>query len=692
VNRLAGQPSSYLASAEHQPVHWYPWGEEAFAAARAAGKPILLDIGAVWCHWCHVMDGESYEDPDLAAFLNEHFVCVKVDRDERPDVDARYQRAVQAIAGQGGWPLTAFLTPDGDVFYGGTYFPPDGKYGRPGFRSVLDRVREIFAADRDKVAATARELKSHVQSSLIEASGGVLAPELLAESAEKMARLFDFRYGGFGTQPKFPSPSAVEFLLARWWDRREPWLREIVDKTLTGMARGGVYDQVGGGFHRYSVDAYWRVPHFEKMAYDNAELLKAYAHAWAATGTPLYRDTALGIVRWVMEVLADPERGGFGASQDADVGLEDDGDYFTWTPDEAHGVLNAEEWEVARRRWDIYPQGEMHHHPEKNVLWVARTPEAIAEELKWESGRVEELLGSAKAKLKAARDGRKAPFVDRSQYTGWNAMLADAFFDAAAALDRPDVVAFGLKTCERLWDVAFVPGEGMPHRIPATRNPSSAIRASGPWLLDDQVHTAMAFLTAYEHTGDGRWLDRGRELMHMVEVFYAADDGGYFDTRATDTTGFLAARAKPIQDAPTSAPNAVAALVLLRLYALTDEESFRARAEAVLAAFAGAAHELGLHAATYLRALDWFLNGPVTVKIAEPSALEPLTSSPVSSPLSRLAQSFYRPRKAVRRMIDSPVPGTSPPVALVCAGTACAAPVREATELRTTLEGFGRIG
>ena len=673
MNRLAGQASSYLASAAHQPVAWYPWGEEAFAAARAADKPILLDIGAVWCHWCHVMDGESYEDPALAEFLNEHFVCVKVDRDERPDVDTRYQRAVQALSGQGGWPLTAILTPAGDVFYGGTYFPPRDTQGRPAFRAVLERVLEVYGSQREKVDATARELKSHVAAALRESSGGALTPDLLALGADRMARLFDFRYGGFGTEPKFPHPAAVEFLLARWWDTGEPWPREIVDRTLAGMARGGVYDQIGGGFHRYAVDAQWRVPHFEKMAYDNADLLKAYAHAFAATGAPLYRDTALGIVDWALEALADPA-GGFAASQDADVGLHDDGDYFTWTPQEARDALTAEEWDATHRRWDIYEHGEMHHRPDKNVLWAARSIEGLAEELRAAPADVAALLESAKRKLKAARDQRPAPFVDRSLYAGWNAMFAEAFFVAGAMLDRPDAERFALTTCERLWDEGFVAAEGMAHRIGAR---------AAPFMLDDQVQAVMAFLAAFEHTADGRWLDRARELMHMVEALYASDEGGYFDAREHDTTGFLAARALPIQDAPTSAPNAVAVLASLKLHAITEEPAFRDRAERALTAFAGAAHELGLHAATYFRGLDWFLNGECRVQTADPEG---------GAGLRRAALAVYRPRLAVAPMPRSPVPGTPPPVALVCAGQACAAPARTAAELRSTLEGFARGG
>jgi hypothetical protein len=681
VNRLGGEQSAYLASAAHQPVHWHPWSDEAFAAARSADKPILLDIGAVWCHWCHVMDGESYEDATLAAFLNEHFVCVKVDRDERPDVDARYQRAVQALTGQGGWPLTAILTPEGEVFYGGTYFPPDGKHGRPGFRSVLERVLEIYREQRGKVEATAKELRGRLATLLSEGAAGELSPELLTQAADKMARAFDFRYGGFGTQPKFPHPSAVEFLIARWWDTGEPWPREIAEKTLKGMARGGVYDQIGGGFHRYAVDERWIVPHFEKMSYDNAELLKCYAHAYAAFGTPLFRDVAEGIIAWNFDVMCERERGGFAASQDADVGLHDDGDYFTWTADEAHALLSAEEWDVARRRWDIYPDGEMHHDPHKNVLWVARSIEALVDELDVDASRVRELLLSAKAKLKEARDRRPAPFVDRTIYVNWNTMMAEAFLDAGAVLGREDCALFALKTLERLWTEGFVPGCGMPHRFTPPGTPHPA--AGTPFLLDDQVQAASAFLTAHEHTGEGRWLDRARELADIVHAFYwDAEHGGFFDVPGASGAGFLAARAKPIQDAPTSSPNATAALVLLRLHAATEEATFRDRAEATLAAFARSAAELGLYASTYMRALDFFLNGECRVVVADTTTM--------ARDVWRTALSTYRPRKVVVPRRESPVRGAEPPVALVCAGTACAAPSRTAAELRATLESFAR--
>jgi uncharacterized protein YyaL (SSP411 family) len=621
------------------------------------------------------MDRESYEDPDLAAYLNAHFVCIKVDRDERPDVDARYQRAVQALTGQGGWPLTALLTPDGDVFYGGTYFPPDDRFGRQSFRAVLERVRDVFHTQRDRVTGSGREVRAHVARSLIEAERGQLSPALLDRGAAQLERLFDERHGGFGRQPKFPHPAAVDFLLARWWDTgRERW-REIVERSLTGMAEGGVYDQLGGGFHRYSVDERWIVPHFEKMSYDNSELLKAYLHAYAALGTPLFRETAAGIVRWCFEVLADREKGGFAASQDADVGLRDDGNYFTWTEDEARPLLTDAEWDAARRRWDIYAAGEMHHEPRKNVLWVARSVAAIAGEFQLTELQVTELLASAATKLRAARTQRTAPTVDRAIYVSWNAMLAEAFLEASAILARPECADFALRTLERLWSEAMTPDGGLRHR---------ADHASSPLLLDDQVQAASAAIAAYQHTGAARWLDRARSLADFVLRHFAdPEGGGFFDAVPGAGAGLLDQPAKPIQDAPMPSANAVAASVLLRLAAISEEPRYAAEAQRTLVAFAGRA-DAGLSVAAYLQVVDFLLNGACRIVVAN------ATTS--GDGLAEAALAAYRPRKVVAHAEASPVPGAAGPVALVCIGTACAAPVANAAALRHTLETFGRAG
>ncbi|HTO72567.1 MAG TPA: thioredoxin domain-containing protein, partial [Gemmatimonadales bacterium] len=474
MNRLATAASAYLSSAAHQPIHWFPWGADAFAAARDGDRPILLDIGAVWCHWCHVMDGESYEDPALAALLNENFVCIKVDRDERPDVDVRYQRAVQAMTGQGGWPLTAFLTPTGEAFYGGTYFPPDNRYGRPSFRTVLEQVLRLWRTRRDSVGAQIMALGQALQPALDEAEPGTLSPAMLAKAAESMARLFDARHGGFGGQPKFPHPAALRFLLVRWHDTGADRALEIVKRTLDGMADGGFHDQLGGGFHRYSVDARWCVPHFEKMAYDNAELLRAYLDGWSATGDERYAEVARGVVRWIREVLADPE-GGYGASQDADVGLHDDGDYFTWTLEEASAELTGEELAIAAEYWDIGTAGEMHHHPGKNVLFISRPLESVARQAGRTTEEARALLGSARTKLIAARNRRTAPFIDRTRYASWNAMLVGALLQAGAVLGEGWATGHALRTLARLRQEQSEP-DAIAH---------TAGGISG--LLDDQV-------------------------------------------------------------------------------------------------------------------------------------------------------------------------------------------------------------
>ena len=646
-NQLSTESSAYLKSAAHQPVHWLPWSEAAFARARAEDKPILLDIGAVWCHWCHVMDGESYEDASIAEILNRDFVCVKVDRDERPDVDTRYQRAVQALSGQGGWPLTAFLTPDGEVFFGGTYFPPDqNHYERPGFRSVLLQIARAYREDRERIAKNAGAIRQHVVESLNESKAGVVASGLVVNGADQIARAFDIRYGGFGTAPKFPHPAACEFLLARWHDTRLDWQREVVEKTLTGMARGGIRDHLGGGFHRYATDERWIVPHFEKMSYDNSELLHAYLSAYQAFGTPPFREVATGIVDWVLEVLSDRAHGAFYTSQDADVAFGDDGDYWTWTLAEAGAELTAGEGAVAARVFDIGETGEMHHNPKKNVLWWKQDPSGDDE---WP------VLRSAIANLKAARDKRKAPFIDRTAYVNWNAMMAAAFLHAGAVLDRPECNALALKVLERIWGT-WDGGRGLPHVLDRP-NPSG--------MLDDNVQAAAAFLDAYEATGNGSWLERAATVMTLcATTHWDSTAAGYFDLAAGgDGAAYLGTRAKPIQDAPTPSPNGVAALVLARLWAITDKPEWRAQLDRQLGAFAGAAPDLSLHGSTLLRAVDWAVHPVTRIEVAGPSGDGPACA------MHLLALQAYRPRKVVVRKI------AAAPAATVCVGTTCSLPV-----------------
>ena len=652
ANQLASEPSAYLKSASHQPVNWVPWSPEALARAKSEKKPILLDIGAVWCHWCHVMDAESYEDPAVAEVLNRDFVCVKVDRDERPDVDTRYQRAVAALSGQGGWPLTAFLTPDGEVFFGGTYFPPDDPAaGRPGFLSVLRQVGRAFREQPDKVRANAAAIRTHVIETLNDAKPGDVSAAVVDQAADQMARHFDVRYGGFGTAPKFPHPGACEFLLARWYDSRLDWQRDVVEKTLTGMARGGVRDHVGGGFHRYSVDERWIVPHFEKMSYDNSELLRAYCSGTAAYGTPLYRTVATGIVDWVREVLCDADGGAFFTSQDADVGAGDDGDYWTWTLDEAQAVLDPRELEVSRAVFDVEPHGEMHHNPAKNVLWLKEDPAA----------EQRDVVTTALRKLKAARDRRSAPVVDRTAYVNWNAMMAGAFLQAGATLELPDCNTLALKVLERMWENAWDVGSGMSHRLDGT----------GPrGFLDDNVHAAAALLDAYEATGENHWLERATAVMrHCLAVHWDEAGGGFFDLASAGGEAYLGTRAKPAQDAPTPSSNGVAALVLARLWGLTDGAEWRERLSATLRAFAGGTADLSLYGATLFRAMDWASHPITRIEVSGPTGDGP------ASAMHALALRAYRPRKVVVRKF------APQPAATICVGPTCSLPV-------TTLDAF----
>jgi uncharacterized protein YyaL (SSP411 family) len=681
MNRLQTAASAYLRSASHQPIHWYPWGDDAFAAAQAAGKPILLDIGAVWCHWCHVMDGESYEHPAIAEFLNAHFICIKVDRDERPDVDARYQRAIQALTRQGGWPLTAFLTPEGQVFYGGTYFPPDGKYGRPGFQSVLAGVLDAWRSRREQLEGQALAIRRVIEQDGGDTVAGDLSFEMLETGVGMMQRAFDPVNGGFGGQPKFPHPGAIQLLLARWWDDRRPELREVIDRTLEGMARGGIHDHLGGGFHRYSVDAEWIVPHFEKMAYDNSELLRAYCDAYSAFGTEAYAEVARGIVRWVREVMADPE-GGYAASQDADVGLDDDGDYFTWTRDEAAAVLSPDELAVAAEYYDIGTAGEMHHNPAKNVLHAAVPVRRLAPTLGRSETDAVHLLRAAEAKLRAARALRRAPFVDRTRYASWNAMLASAMLRAGAVLADPWATDHALKTLRRLRAESPEP-DGVPH------TPGGV---SG--LVEDQVQVAAAALDAYEATGDDVWLDWAEAIASRVWRDYRDPDGGFFDRAGAAGEGLLPARVKPIEDAPTPSANGVAATLLARLAELTGAPAWRDRAAETLRAFGGRAAELGLHGATYLLAVDWLLNAGTHLVVVGPSG------DPAAAEMHRDALRTYVPRRVIQRIVGQarrPLPPAVlgmlgrgiAPAGYACRGQSCRPPAQDAAAWRETLLSLG---
>jgi hypothetical protein len=595
----------------HQPIQWNEWGEEAFAKAKRENKPILLDIGAVWCHWCHVMDRESYENDDVAQIINEHFVPIKVDRDERPDVDSRYQAAVQAMSGQGGWPLTAFLTPDGRPFFGGTYFPPEDHWGRPGFKRVLTSIASAYREKHDDVLESAESVMAAIahQESFTGRAGQV-NPELPGNVVYAATRQFDARHGGFGNAPKFPHPAAIDLVIDEYARTRREDLINVFSVTLRKMAHGGVYDQLAGGFHRYSVDERWVVPHFEKMSYDNSELLKNYVHAYQVTGDEFYADLAKDIIRWVDEWLSDRQRGGFYASQDADYSLDDDGDYFTWSRDEAREALTDDEFAVVSAYYDIGEIGEMHHNHARNVLWVAATTTEIATRLQKSESDVRSLLVSAQKKMYAERLRRPTPYVDKTMYVNWNAMMVSAYLAAARVLDLDDARHFALKSLDRILAEGWHAQASRLQHVLQYSDPAAHMRALGGHL-DDYGFSCLACLDAYEVTGDMTYFRFARAIADaMLTRFYDPNEGGFFDMDATSDPnaliGALTARRKPLQDAPTPAGDPVAAVAMIRMHQYTNDEKYRSAAQKTLECFAGVADHFGIYAGTYAIAVRMF--------------------------------------------------------------------------------------
>ena len=686
-NRLDGAASSYLRSALHQPVHWNEWGPQAFELATKQDKPILLDIGAVWCHWCHVMDRESYEDPSLARVINEHFVPVKVDRDERPDVDSRYQAAVSAISGQGGWPLTAVLTPDGKPFFGGTYFPRDDRYGRPGFERVLLAMADAWKNRRTEALESAASVLAAIEhGENFAGRNGTLSLSIVDKLVESAIRQFDSRNGGFGSQPKFPHPAAIDLLIDVAGRTGNEAARQAVTVTLEKMARGGVYDQLAGGFHRYSVDERWIVPHFEKMLYDNAGLLANYVHAFQSFVDPEFARVARDIIRWLDEVMTDRERGGFYASQDADLSLDDDGDYFTWTRDEAAAVLTPSEMAIAGLYYDIGELGDMHHNPAKNVLHRRLTLQETAKLAGITIEDAERELGSAKEKLLTARSRRPTPYIDKTIYTSWNALAISAYLEAARVLDLSGPRAFALKTLDRILTEGWNPDRGLAHVI-AYSDAGAAARYV-PGILDDYAFLLHALVDAWMATGERRYYRSAVEIAEsMIARFYDATAGAFFDTQSTSDAplGALSARRKPLQDTPTPAGNPSAAAALLRLEALSGRSDFRDRAEDTLESFAGVVEHFGLFAGTYGVALELLLLPPVHIAI--------IGEGIEARKLAAVATAGYAINKQVVVLTPAQITienlppvfaetlphlpglGSGPAFAVICKGTSCQPPV-----------------
>ena len=606
TNRLAREKSPYLLQHAHNPVDWYPWGEEAFARAKAEDKPIFLSIGYSTCHWCHVMERESFENEEIAAFLNEHFVPIKVDREERPDVDQVYMQAVTAITGQGGWPLSAFLTPDGRPFWGGTYFPPDDRYGRPGFPTVLARLSEMWTARRADLLQSADRLRSHLeeQSRLPRPEAGgelgeALGPGLLARGVEQFAASFDSALGGFGRAPKFPRSHTLSFLLAAHARGGEPEALRMVEVTLDQMARGGIHDHLGGGFHRYSTDARWLVPHFEKMLYDQALLARTYLEAYQVTGEAEYAAVARDIFAYVERDMTAPE-GGFYSAEDADSEGEE-GKFYVWTPEEVKAVLGPDEGAFFAGVYDVTSEGNFEGG--RSILNLKRRLAAVAAEPRTEVEELESRLAADRLKLLAARRKRVRPHLDDKILTDWNGLMIGALALGARVLGEPAY----REAAERAADFAWRRLRRADGRLLKRWR---AGEAAIPGYLDDYAFLAWGQLELYGATFDPEHLERARTLARdMVRLFRDAEGGGFYFA-GTDAESLIV-RTQEIYDGAVPSGNAIAALVLLRLGDLTADPELGRQGRETVDAFAAALAASPTAFPQLLLALDFAL-GPTT--------------------------------------------------------------------------------
>ena len=605
TNRLINETSPYLLQHAHNPVDWYPWGEEALAQSEQQDKPILLSIGYAACHWCHVMEHESFENEQIAAIMNEYYINIKVDREERPDLDEIYMNAVQMLTGQGGWPMTMFLTPDLKPFYGGTYFPPDNRYGRPGFPRVLLGVAEAYKEQRDVVGEQADQIITNLnQLSAMEGHGHQLTPDMLDSAYQDYLSRFDHHEGGFGSAPKFPPSMGLLLLLRHWHRTGNANALNMVEVTLEKMARGGMYDQLGGGFHRYSVDERWLVPHFEKMLYDNALLSVAYLEAYQATGKAFYRQVAVGTLDYVLAEMYDAEKGGFYSTQDADSeGVE--GKFFVWMPDEVEGLLGEEKAKIFCEYYDITEHGNFEH---TNILHVQTPIELFARKLSMDLGEVEEILAEGKQKLFEVRDERIKPGLDDKILTSWNGLMI-----------RSMAMGYQVLGDERYREAAeksvrFVlselsQGDGLLLRT--HRAGKSHLNA----YLEDYSYFVAGLINLYEATFAVEWLKEAERLNQiMIEQFWDEANGSFFFTSKHHET--LIVRSKTGYDGATPAGVSMAIHNLLRLDKLLNRPDFREKVETTIDVYYHQIEHSPSGSAQMLCELDFLLSTSKEIAIA----------------------------------------------------------------------------
>ena len=598
-NRLIHESSPYLKQHAYNPVDWFPWGEEALAKAKDLDRPIFLSIGYSACHWCHVMEHESFEDPEVGKLLSEHFISIKVDREERPDLDQIYMTAVQLLTQRGGWPMSMFLTPDLEPFYGGTYFPPTDRYGMPSFKKLVAGLADAWKNRRSEIASNATQITAGVQESMkLEGGDGELSAELLRGAGKMLQRAFDSRFGGFGQAPKFPHPMELRLLLriAKRFDDESAL--GMVTKTLDEMARGGIYDQLGGGFHRYSTDERWLAPHFEKMLYDNALLSVAYLEAYQVTSNDFYRETIEETLAYVTREMTSTD-GAFFSTQDADSeGVE--GKFFVWTRAELEKLLGSDDARLFASIYDVTPQGNWEGH---NILHLARTLDTDAKMLGLPLDELKTRLQACKAKLLTARSRRIWPGRDEKILTSWNALMISAFAKAAQVLEEPDYAQAAVRAADfllttmrredgRLYRTTFA---GMTPKLNA--------------YLEDYAYLIDALVTLYETTFEPRWIASALSLSKvMIEQFWDDAEGGFFYTGKDHES--LIARNKDPHDNATPSGNSMAVSGLLRLAKLTGNADLFDKATRTLQLFRGLMTRSAMAAGQMLNALDFYL-GPV---------------------------------------------------------------------------------
>jgi uncharacterized protein YyaL (SSP411 family) len=619
MNRLANETSPYLLQHAHNPVDWYPWGEEALERARREEKPILLSIGYAACHWCHVMERESFEDEAVARLMNEHFVNIKVDREERPDLDGIYMTAVQAMTGHGGWPMTVFLTPEGIPFFGGTYFPPVDRHGMPSFRRVLTGVTEAYRERREQVLRSAKELtRIYAQIPAAAADSQPLSPALLERAWRSIARRYDTRYGGFDGAPKFPQAMALDFSLRHWRRAGTQHALEIAADSFRRMARGGIYDQVGGGFHRYAVDAIWLVPHFEKMLYDNALLARLGVHLWQATGNAEIRRVTEETLEWATREMLSPE-GGFYSSLDADSEGEE-GKFYVWSLEEVGQALGPDAALVGTY-WGVSAAGNFEGH---NILYVPNDPSAVAAREGVEPSKLQEVVARARAILYERRAARVWPGRDEKVLASWNGLMLRAIAEGARVFAREDLRTVALLSGEFLLREMVRDGRVLR----SWKDGQARI----PGFLEDHAATALAFLSLYELTFDANWLAHARMLGDaVVASFWDETANAFFDTAHDHER--LITRPRDVTDNATPAGTSLAVELLLRLAELYRDANLERRATRVLEALAATMEQHALAFGHLLGAADIAIHGATELAIV---------GDPTSSEFSALSAEVAR--------------------------------------------------